>query len=105
MELNSDLLQKICCNQPANILRFGFVTVLVLCSEVIIEDRLILCAVFLEITHPLAPQNLVSIIFFPPLTVFGMFKGYGVFGVFKGYRCLVCLKVNVFPVHRAAPRQ
>lgn len=86
MELNanSDLLQEIYCNQPANILKFGFVTALVLCSEVIIEDRLILCAVFLEITHPLAPQNLVSGFFFPPVmehlvclkvTVFGMFKG------------------------------
>lgn len=66
MELNvtRDLLQKICCNQPANILKLGFVTVLVLCSEVIIEDRLILCAVVLEIAHLLAPQNLMSFFYF-----------------------------------------
>lgn len=84
MELNvtRDLLQKICCNQPANILKLGFVTVLVLCSEVIIEDRLILCAVVLEITHLLAPQNLMSFFFISTCDrVFGMFKGYSVWYV------------------------
>lgn len=84
MEL-SDLLQKICCNQPANILRFGFMTVLVLRSEVIIEERFILCAVFFGNYIPPCSTNLSVFFFFSSHDrVFGVFKGYRVFGMFKG---------------------
>lgn len=84
-----------CCNQPADTLRFGFVTVLVLCSEIILEGRLILWAVFLEITPPPCSTNLSF--FFPPVTEYLM--------CLKVIEYLVCLKVNVFPTQRAALRQ